>query len=422
MPELPRSVDAVVVGAGLAGLSAARVLTAAGLDVLLLEAGDRVGGRVRTDMVDGFRLDRGFQVFNTAYPEAARVLDLRSLDLREFRRGAVVVTADGRHRVGDPRALDGGAIGALRAPIGSLSDKLKLVRLSVRAAAGSGRSLLSDPESTTEEALRRRGLSPEIIERFLRPFLAGVFLEDRLTTSSRFFSLVWRTFVRGSVCVPADGMAAIPAQLAAMLPAGCVVLGTPVRRLTPGGVDTDGGRLEARAVVVATDPPTAASLLPGITRVPMHAVTTYYHAVAQAPLPEPVIVLDGRGTARGPVVNTVVLSNAAPSYSADGRALIASSVLGREALPEARVRAELAILYGTGTRDWDHVGTVQVPDALPDAGPPLGDLRRPVRCGDGVYVAGDHRDTPSIQGAMVSGRRAATAALRDLRLALRTAH
>jgi len=410
---LPPSADVVVVGAGLAGLCAARVLTRAGLGTVVVESGDAVGGRVRTDVVDGFRLDRGFQVFNTAYPEAAQVLDYAALDLRPFVRGALVHLGGRLHRLADPRQQPRAALSTVTAPIGSARDKLRLARMTAAVVAAPPRRLLARPETTTYAALRQRGLSDAVIDRFLRPFLAGVFLETDLTTSSRFFDLVWRTFVLGTVCIPAAGMAAIPEQLAAGLPAGTVHLGTSARRVAAGRVETSAGAVRARAVVVAADPEATADLVPGVRRPPVHAVTTYYHAADAPPVGDATIVLDGER--RGPVVNTVVLSNAAPSYAADGRALVSSSVVGAEQPAEPVVRRELARLYGLPTGDWEHLGTAHVPRALPDAAPPLGDLRLPVRLGDGRYVAGDARDSPSIQGAMVSGRRAATAVLEDLR-------
>lgn len=425
---LPRDVDVVVVGAGLAGLAAARRLVAAGVGTLVVEASDAVGGRVRTDVVDGFQLDRGFQVFNTAYPEAERVLDYRALGLARFTRGALVRLPDGLHRLADPRRHPLAAARALDGAFGRPVGLARFAATSARAAYAPAGVLRRAPERTTDAALRERGVPRELVERVLRPFLAGVFLERELATSSRVFDLVWRTFVRGTVCVPARGMGAIPAQLAAGLPAGTIRLRTRVLALADADTDTatgsstrarsvrvhtDAGTVTAGAVLVAADPGTAVGLL-GLDPVAMSSVTTYYHTAPRAPLDEPTIVLDGTG---GPVVNTLVLTAGAPSYSADGRPLISSSVLGTgPGLPdEAAVRRECARLYGRPTDDWRLVRVVEVHDALPAAPPPLGSLRAPVRLGGGRYVAGDHRDTPSIQGALVSGRRAADAVLEDRR-------
>lgn len=407
--SLPQSVETVVVGAGLAGLCAARRLAEAGVEVVVLEAGDTVGGRVATDVVDGFLLDRGFQVHNTAYPEAARVLDHDALDLRAFTPGALIRLGDRLHRVADPLRRPLAAPGTVLAPIGSPLDKVRIALLAGRDAVLPAKRLLAAPETTTYEALRARGFSDAVIDRFLRPFLAGVFLEDELDTSSRFFDLVWRTFARGSVCVPAGGMRRIPDQLAARLPAGTVHTGVRVLAVRPGTVETDQGTISSRSIVVATDPGTAAGLLPGIPAPAMRTVTTIYHATAEPPLDEPILVLDGERS--GPILNSVVLTAAAPTYSPDDRALVSTSVLGLDPPDDRTLRRQLERLHGTSTAGWETVATVRVADALPAAPPPL-NPRQAVDLGDGLYVAGDHRDTPSIQGAMVSGRRAATAVLR----------
>ncbi len=396
-----------MIGAGLAGLTAARRLTDAGVETVVLEAADRVGGRVATDVVDGYRLDRGFQVLNTAYPRLA-ALDLAALDLQPFDRGAEILTEAGRVRVGDPRVgLDLG-VDLLRPPVGSVDAALRLGRLSAEAAALPIDRLLGGKELSTAAELERRRLDGEMTERFLRPFLAGVFLERDLATSSRFFLLVWRTFLRGTVAVPAAGMAALPALLAAGLPEGVVRLRTPVREVTTAGVRTDDGELSARAVLVATDPPTAADLLPGLRRPAMRRVVTWYHAAPDHGTRSRLVVLDGRRP-HGPVVTSVVMSDVAPAYAPPGRRLVATSVL--EDVPADEVRRQVRLLHGEA--DWQHLATVDVPYALPSAVPPL-DLHRPTHLGPGLFVAGDHRDTPSIQGAMASGRRAAAAVLREL--------
>lgn len=403
----------VVVGAGLAGLSAAVHLTRHGRRVLVLESADQAGGRVRTDLVDGYRLDRGFQVFNTAYPEPARLLDLTALQLRCLVPGALVYAGGRRHRLVDPRRRPASAPATVTAPVGTLADKARLGALAARDALAPAGWLKGGGDRTTEQALRRFGLSGRLVEQFLRPFLAGVFLERELSTSARFFHLVWRSFARGRICLPANGMGAIPAQLAALLDPAALRLRQTVQAVQPHHVTLTGGeRLAARAVVVATDPATAVRLLPGLPEVPMRGVTTVYHRADESPLGEPILVLDGQ---QHLIANTAVLTDAAPSYGPGTGALVSTSVLGgvHGADLEPAVRARLATLYGTGTSSWEHLATCRVPAALP-AMPPPHPLRRPVRLVPGLYVCGDHRDTSSIQGAMVSGRRAAAAVLADL--------
>jgi glycine/D-amino acid oxidase-like deaminating enzyme len=419
--------DVVIVGAGLAGLVAALDLTKAGLDVRLLDRAEEPGGRVAGEIVDGFVVDRAFQVLNTSYPQVRRRLDLTALDLRLFTSGALV-RRDGRlHRLVDPRRHPGGLASTLASGLLPWRDKLALARYAARAGYRPVAELLAEPETTAAQALRRRGIGDAGVERFLRPFLSGVLGEDELETSSRYVDLVWRSFARGRVGVPAAGMSAIPRQLAAQLPDGVLRCGVDVHRVDGTGtgktgttradgaeVQHSGGRLRARAVVVATDPRTAGRLLPALAVPPMRPLTTVYHAAPEPPGTGPILLLEGDDDRL--VANSVVLTDAAPEYSRDGRALVATSLVGAGAagVDEAALRRRLARLYGARTDRWTHVRTVHVPDALPAAQPPLGDLRRPVDLGDGLFVAGDHRDTPSIQGAMASGTRAARAVVQAL--------
>jgi hypothetical protein len=346
-------------------------------------------------------------VHNTGYPEAARVLDHDALGLRRFSPGALVRLGDRLHRVGDPRRTPSWAPATTLAPIGSLKDKVLIAALTAQAGLLSGDTLLARPETTTRAALRSRGLSDEVVDRFFRPFLSGVFLEEELETSSRFFDLVWRSFVRGAQCLPAAGMQAIPEQLAIGLD---VRLESTVAQVRAGRVVVHGELHRPRAVVVAAAAPEAERLLPGLDVPPQRKVTTHYHLAPERPFTQPAIVLDGEGS--GPVANSVVLTNAAPSY-APGRHLVSSSVVAGDA-SELVVRAHLARLYGVDTTTWEHVAAYQVRAALPSQAPPMGRFRKTVRLEPGLYVCGDHRDSASIQGALVSGRRAADAVLADL--------
>jgi phytoene dehydrogenase-like protein len=404
--------DVVVVGAGLAGLRAARVLCGRGLDVVVVEAADRPGGRVATDVVDGFRCDAGFQVTNTSYPALRAALDLDALDLKAFAPAAAVRGPDGAlHTYADPRRrpalLPGAAVDRLVPPWG----KAALAAWTGRVLAAGPRRVSAHGARSAAADLAAAGVGGAVLDRLLRPFLSGVLGEAELTTSAAFVRLVWRSFAVGTIAVPSAGMGAIPAQLAAGLPPGVLRLGQRVEAVAPGLVRVEGVELAARAVVVATDPVTAATLLPGVAAPRMHALTTLYHVAPVAPARGPTLHLDGTG---GPLANTVVLTEAAPGYSPDGRSLVSSSFLGTASrVPEPDVRRELARLYGVPTGDWGHLHTAEVPEALPalPAGSPL---RRDGALGDGLFVAGDHRDTPSQQGALVSGRRAAEAVLAHL--------
>ncbi|MFF8410010.1 NAD(P)/FAD-dependent oxidoreductase [Streptomyces omiyaensis] len=403
--------DAVVVGAGAAGLACAGDLCAEGLRVLLLEAGDAPGGRMRTDRVAGFTADRGFQVFNTSYPQVKRRVELRALRLRPFTPGVLVDTGGGLRRFTDPSRRPKESGDLLRGRLASGRDLLALSVLSARDTLAPASVLRRGTDGTTREALAAAGVSPDLVETFFRPFLSGVFLEDRLETSARFFHLVWRSMLRGTLCLPAEGIGAVPAQLAARLPRHVLRTGTPVAALTPDGVVlADGGEVPSRAVVVATGQRVAAELLPGL-RVPEgRIVTTLYHAADRPPLEEPVLVVDSRRR----FLNTCVLTAVQPGFSTDGRALVSTSVLGSPDTAEtAAVLRALGEVYGADTSGWEPVHRVTVTDALP-AMPGPTPLSRTVRWAPGRYVCGDHRATGSLQGALSSGARAARAVLEDL--------
>jgi phytoene dehydrogenase-like protein len=394
----------IVVGAGLAGLACASDLVAAGATVRLLEAADAVGGRVRTDRQAGFLLDRGFQVFNTSYPQVRRRIDLRALQLRPFTPGMLLYTSDGRVRFTDPTRRPRQTTEVLAGHLAGPRDLTALSVLTARDVLGPVSRIRHRRDRTTLTALKRAGISSDLIERLFRPFLAGVFLEEELETSSRFFHLVWRSMLRGSLCLPRYGIQAVPEQLAAALPPGTIRLETPVESLTDAGVLLAGGsERRADAVVVATGPAAAASLLPGLRVPATRTVTTIYHAAPESPLAEPTLLVDSERR----ILHTSVLSEVTPGYSSNGRALVSTSVLGAgEAGLEAAVRARLATLYQVDTTGWDHLATYTVPDALPAMAAPH-PLIRGCRVAPGRYVCGDHRATGSVQGALASGARAA---------------
>ncbi|NUP37180.1 MAG: FAD-dependent oxidoreductase [Streptomyces sp.] len=407
-----RTPDVLVIGAGVAGLACAHDLLGAGLDVSVTEVSDGVGGRMRSDRVEGFVVDRGFQVFNTSYPQVKRRLSLRGLGLRPFTPGFLAHTSAGRLRLSDPtrrpRSLPDLLPGRLAGP----RDLAALGLLSARDMLAPAGLVKGTEERTTRTALAESGFSDAFVERFFRPFLSGVFLEDELETSSRFFHLVWRSMLRGTLCLPTAGIGAVPGALAAALPTGTVHLETAVTGLTDDGALTaSGAELPARAVVVATGPAPAAGLLPTLHLPAYRTVTTYYHVAPHSPLGEPTLLVDERRR----FLNTCVVSEVVPQYAPVGSALVATSVLGADpGHREPAVREALAEAYGTDTAGWDLLTTRTVPEALP-AMPPPQPLTRTTRVSPGRYVCGDHRATGSVQGALASGARAAREVLRDLR-------
>ncbi len=411
---LPKETEVLVVGAGLAGLSCAKILDEAGLDVHVVEASDGIGGRVRTDETDGFLLDRGFQVILTAYEELSIQLDLVKLDLRPFRPGSLVWTGKELVRLSDPWREPAAALSSLRAPVGSLKDKLIVANLRRDLLSRPPQAAFEGPDRSTREELEALGLSDEIIDGFFQPFLGGVFLERALNTSAHLFRYYFRCFSAGNAALPAQGMERLPLALAEPLK-GLITTEAPVARVSRTEAKLRDGRLiGAGQVVLATDGVSAAKLL-GEDPVSYKATVTSYFAAPEAPTNLPILILDGEGT--GPANHVAVVSNVAPLYAPAGSHLISVSGVDDAAEDPEGFRMEapkqLRRWFGSTVDGWNHLRTYRIPEALPRH--PAGSLprrgERPPRT-DGIVVAGDYTEFGAIQGAMLSGRRAAEEVLR----------
>jgi phytoene dehydrogenase-like protein len=420
--------DCIVVGAGLAGLACARALHAAGRRVIVVEAADRVGGRVATDEVEGFRVDRGFQVYNDAYPEGRRQLDLALLNLGRFDAGALVAEGTRLRRVADPWRQPIAAVASLLGGTVGLADAVRTAQLRSDAVAAVRRGRV-DPdgpvaatERTTAEELAARGFSAAFIRRFFVPFFGGVFLERSLATAAPVFLFDFAMFALGRASLPAGGMAAIPAQLAAALPAGDVRLGCPVQAVAPGAVElASGERLAAAEVVVATDWAAASRLVPAAYRGGWadrkdKATRLVAFAADRSPLASPTLVVNA-GEA-GPIDNLTVPSDVAAGYAPAGGTLVTVSVRegfaaagGGKSLANA-IRDQAAGWFGPQARSWRELKIVDVRHALPDESPAARRLRpSSPRLAEGLLICGDHCTTASINGALASGRKAAEAVL-----------
>jgi phytoene dehydrogenase-like protein len=413
---MPTSADVLIIGAGLAGLCCAKRLTEAGIAFQIVEASDGIGGRVRTDEVEGFLLDRGFQVLLTAYPEARKILDYSRLDLKSFSPGALSWFAGRMNEIVDPWRTPGMWREALRSEFGTLGDKLRMARLRSRLQRASTEDIFKRPERATKDALKSEGFSQEIIHRFFRPFLGGILLDGELKTTSRMFEFVFKMLSEGLTSVPARGMGAIPGQIAEKFGADSISLNSRVESLNENEITLAGGEsMRARAIVVATDGPSAAHLV-GEAEPASRSVSCFYYAAEEPPVPRPMLTQNGDGA--GPVNNFTVMSQVAPSYAPAGNHLISVSVLGTQELTEAQlsgfVIAQMKNWFGVVARSWRLLKSYKIPHAQPRQYPgALEPAERSVRVRPGIYVCGDHRDNASLNGAMHSGRRAAEAVVED---------
>lgn len=398
----------VVVGAGLAGLACARSLHRAGVPVVVLEASDRPGGRVKTDLVDGFRLDRGFHVHFTAYPNAAAELDNEALKLGNFRKGAMVLHGGKLHRIDPDRKLE-----ILLLKLLNLNDKKTLrnyVGMLQETDVSNVRRMADKP---MVEALKDAGFSDGLIEKFVRPFFAGVFLDPDLAVSRKQMAFVWKMIADGNVALPAEGIEALARQIADDLPPYLIRTYSRVESLDRQngrvvGVELDTHEhLEASAVVLATDAPTAAALsgLPTVEGT-KSSVCLYF----ETPTP----CVDGaylvlNATGEGLVNHVAPLSNAQPAYAPAGKHLCSATVLGNPDLNDtelaAKVQKELETWFPTkGVYMWRFLRAYRIRYAqMPQPPGVFGNLPKNETQVPGLFFAGEFTTNGSVDGALESG-------------------
>ncbi|MSY93314.1 MAG: FAD-dependent oxidoreductase [Actinobacteria bacterium] len=382
----------IVIGAGLAGLSAAITLQNEGVSVTVLESSDRPGGRVTSDVIDGFICDRGFQLINANYPEIQRLGIIKDFEFISASSVIEVARDDKRIRIGDPREA---FFSVFNSETGSLLEKMRIIKYLLRR---------KNVASVGEE-LKMNGIG-KTYERVLRPFLTGVFLADPLLVNAEYGRTTIKYFVSGNSGLPEQGVKVFSESLASRVKT--IEYGVQVNSIKKNVLKTSRGRYEADAIIVATDATTAAQLL-DLTDVPqLVGCTTWYHSTNEAPTQRTSLIVDSQN--RGPLVNTIVISNMVPSYAPAGKSLISSTSI----LPttESEVRRHLAILYGTDTRKWKLVAKYEIPSALPLSGLDH-DTLSSAHVRDSIYIAGDYKSAPSQNGALLSGRLAALSVLVD---------
>ena len=401
----------VIVGAGLAGLACAKAAAQHGAEVTVLESGDRPGGRVWTDEIDGFLIDRGFQVLLDSYPELPRHFDMNALSLYAFEPGALVRHGGSFTKLSDPLRDPSGAIRMLGGGLLKPRDALAAARL-LREARSAAAGTTSAHDLTTLDALEHAGVSETMLETFWRPFLSGITLDPHLRTSARFLDFVLAYFAKGRATVPGDGMRRLPQLLHGSLPLDSVKFGAKVTAVEKGRVKIKGqGSIKADAIVVATDGRRAAKLVDGLAAPGWSSVGQIaYDAGPNPPHSEPLLVLDGENS--GPVNNLQVMSAVAPGYAPTGRSLVTCSILESDLHDDDEkldtdARSQLSQWYGAGVNDWRLIRVDRIKRALPVQ--PVGSLdpiERPLRQKSWLWVVGDHRATASIEGALSSGRHA----------------
>jgi phytoene dehydrogenase-like protein len=410
----------LIIGAGLAGLACARRLTNAGLTCTVLEASDGIGGRVRTDLVEGFRLDRGFQVLITGYPEARETLNYPALELMPFHAGALIRHNGRFHVMSDPFRRPQDLLQMLLSPVGSLADNFRMLRIRRDALEQRLCSVMKDPARPTRDVLQAYGFSDAMVMHFFRPFLSGVFLETELSTPCWIFELVWAAFCRGVTAVPRDGMSAIAQQLAAALPLGTIRLNHAVQQIQGASVLLESGeQLTGDVAVLATDDAMASRLRgePPPRTSARNSITLYFDAPV-APQRGPWLMLNGEG--EGLVRTLCVLSEAAPSYAPPGRALISVTASEETSTHDdctQAVRLFLRSWFGSQVDEWHHLRTDRIYRALPpiDVLSPENRTASP-RVASGLYLCGDYRESGTLDGALLSGRKAAESILSDYAL------
>ncbi|KAK7260324.1 hypothetical protein RIF29_26284 [Crotalaria pallida] len=433
-PPLPKKPGAIVIGAGLSGLAAAIHLHSHNIPFLLLDSSDAVGGRVRTDTLDGFLLDRGFQIFITAYPEAQKLLNYDSLNLQRFYSGARIFYDNKFHTVANPLLHFLDSAKSITNPIGSVADKVLIASNIARVVTKSDDEILGSDEVPTIELLKKLGFSDSIIGTFFRPFFGGIFFDTKLETTSRLFDFIFKCLALGENTLPANGISAIPEQLAATLPSGSILLNTRAVSIDLNHSESlqsvtlqNGDVLTSElGVIVAVEEPEAVKLFAGksnkrinpVQRKPVRSTVCLYFTANRDKIPvrEPILFLNGSG--KGIVNNMFFVTNVAPSYGPPDKALISVSLIGLfegESDDDLTVKVveEICGWFGEEVvREWKHLRTYRIGFAQPNQSPPT-NLKKDSRVEPGLYVCGDYLTSATFDGALVSGRRAAECLMKD---------
>jgi phytoene dehydrogenase-like protein len=398
-----------IIGAGISGLSVGLHLHREGFSVKIIEASDRPGGRIKTDSVDGFRLDRGFQVLLTSYPEAQMLLDYKALQLKTFLPGATVLYDGGQFEIADPFRRPSALLATVFAPVGSLKDKINTFVLKQKLIRKSIKGIFLQEQKSSLEQLKSYGFSSKMIDRFFKPFFSGIFLENKLETPNRMFDFVMKMFSEGDAALPALGMEEIPKQLAIQLPADTFLYNTKVVDIRENSIFTNtGAEIKSDIIILATEANELVSKLKSNVETKYRSVTNVYFQTTIAPSNKAVVILNA--SEKEKVVNNLtVMTNVSTAYAPAGKVLISVSCNGildfeDQELAE-KIKKELEPWFGKQVEEWSHLKTYKVKYALPNLTVLKDDLTiTDMKINDNLYCCGDHLLNGSINAAMKSGR------------------
>jgi len=406
--------DVIIIGAGLSGLSAAVYLHRQGRKVLILEATERAGGRVKTDECDGFLMDRGFQVFLTAYPEPKSLLNYKDLQLKKMLPGATVLYDGGTFEIADPLRRPTALFNTLFAPVGTIKDKINTLWLKTKLQKMTIETIFAQPEQSTRKQLSDYGFSQKMIQRFYAPFLSGIYLENNLTTSSRMFDFVMKMFSDGDVAIPALGMEEIPKQLVGLLPKSSIEYHKIVSNIKGNAVILEDGTVfEANQILIATNAnELIKQFLPNL-KTEAQKVTNVYFEAKKAPSTKAIVILNASSKKKW-VNNLTVISNVSKAYAPIGKVLLSVSYNGLAEVSDSELavnmKMELQQWYGKQVHDWKMIKAYRIDYALPVQNTvrnyvPISEIK----ISDILFICGDHLLNGSINAAFKTGRLAAEA-------------
>ncbi len=394
----------VIIGAGIAGLTCAKYLKDHGIEALVLEASDAVGGRVRTDIVTGFKLDRGFQVLLTSYPEAEKLLNYNDLHFQSLPSGARIRNGNSFFVMPNPLKNILTAPQALFSPVGSLFDKLKVLKLNSDTRNASEPTAKSN--ETTISFLKSYGYSDAMLNNFFKPFMGGVFLEEDLKTDSSFFKFLYKMFAKGDVVVPENGMQAIPEQIASHLSPNQIRFNTKVKNIDGKIIHLENGEtIESDKIVIATDGNSAAKLLGNEVETQFNGTVCLYFT-SDKPLKldgEPYLIINANSDEL--IDHILVNSDISASYAPADKILISVNLIGNKEFTIEKIQTELTKWFGNGF-DWQHLKTYKIPEALPQFFTESANKSN-LKINENLYRCGDYTAYPSLNAAMKTGREVA---------------